>query len=462
MRRYCCFILLLCWTNVSQAQGVLNYDDFLDWVKSYHPVARQADVTLEMGRQELRMARGGFDPLLYGTLDEKEFRGTEYYNKREAGILIPTMAGVEFKGLVEQNRGVYLNSENNVPPNGLMAVGASVNIGQGLFIDRRRAALRQAQVFAASTEEERRQLLNNLYLDATETYWNWAGAYADLLVREEGVRLAEIRFEGIKSSFEQGDLPAIDTVEAYTQVLNRTINLQEAENSFFARTQELNVYLWDEDQNPMFLEAGIVPEDLKTEQFEQVDIDTFRNIMAQHPDLRLLDYDLEYLNIDRRWKAEQLKPVVKINYNFLTETLNGLEMAPFFENNYKWGIQISTPLFLRRERGALGVTKAKINMVEYKRDLQFQRLTARLEQEYNNLLVLDRQVNTFEDNIVGLERLLEGEKIRFEMGESSLFLINARETSLFDALLVMNSIFVRKNISFSRVRNSAGLGFDGP
>jgi hypothetical protein len=48
------------------------------------------------------------------------------------------------------------------------------------------------------------------------------------------------------------------------------------------------------------------------------------------------------------------------------------------------------------------------------------------------------------------------------MGESSLFLINARETSLFDAILVMNSIFVQKNISFSRVRTAAGLGFDGP
>jgi outer membrane protein TolC len=372
------------------------------------------------------------------------------------------MAGIELKGLVEQNRGIYLNAENNVPQGGLMAVGASVNVGQGLFIDRRRAALRQAEIFAASTSEERRQLLNGLYLDATQAYWNWAGAYADLLVREEGVRLAEIRFEGIKSSFEQGDLPAIDTVEAYTQVLNRVIHLQEAENRFFARTQDLNVYFWDENQNPIFLEQGVLPERLENEYFGQVDINTFRSIIVEHPDLRLLDYDLEYLNVDRRWKAEQLKPVVKINYNFLTESFNGLENAPFFENNYKWGVQISTPIFLRKERGALGVTKAKINMVEYKRDLQYQQLTARLEQEYNNLLVLNKQVNTFEDNIAGLERLLEGEKIRFDMGESSLFLINARETSLFDAILVMNSIFVQKNISFSRVRTAAGLGFDGP
>lgn len=75
--------------------------------------------------------------------------------------------------------------------------------------------------------------------------------------------------------------------------------------------------------------------------------------------------------------------------------------------------------------------------------------------------VLNRQIATFRSNIGGLERLLEGERVKFELGESSLFLINARETSLFDALLINNSLFVDKNIAFSKVRTAAGLGFEG-
>ncbi len=450
----------LVYGNMLLAQEVLHFDEFLDWVRMNHPVAKQGDLNLELGRQELRMARGGFDPILYGTQNEKNFNETEYYNKREGGVIVPTMAGVELKGLYEQNRGVYLNSENNVPQGGLMAVGASVNVGQGLFIDPRRLALRQAEIFSKSTEEERRLILNDLYLEATQAYWDWAGAYANLAVYEEGVRLAQIRFEGIKSSFEQGDLPAIDTVEAYTQVLNRVINFQEAQNTFFARTQDLNVFLWDSDEAPIFLNPGTVPMPIDEERIYPLDMEEYRVILAQHPELRLLDYDLDYLEVDRRWRSEQLKPIVKINYNFLSETFNQLEQAPFFENNYKWGLTISSPLFLRRERGALGVTKAKINITAYKRDLRFQKLVADLEKQFNNYQVLGRQLVTFEENIIGLERLLEGEKVKFDMGESSLFLINAREVSLFDAMVVMNSIYVRRNIAVSRVRTAAGLGFD--
>ncbi|SHN33833.1 Outer membrane protein TolC [Cyclobacterium lianum] len=463
--KYILMLFCLVWfgkIESSQAQETLNYTDFMAWVRDYHPVARQAELNLELGRQEIRMARGGFDPKLYGNLDEKQYQGTEYYNKQEAGILVPTVGGVELQGTVERNTGTYLSSENTVPENGLFAVGAAVNVGKGLFIDKRRAALQQAKIYALAREEERKQTLNDLYLDATDAYWRWAGAYADLMVREEGLRLASIRFEGIKSSFEQGDLPAIDTVESYTQVLNRSISLQEAENTFFARTQELNVFLWDDDQNPLYLEPGIYPQVLAEYATGIPQIDAFRELISSHPELRLLDYDLNYLEVERRYKAEQLKPEVKLKYNFLTETFGGLEGMGFLENNYKFGVKISTPLLLRKERGGLGLTKTKISMVNNKRDLKYQQLRAKLEQEFNTFQVLINQLATFRANINGLERLLEGERTKFEMGESSLFLINARETSLFDALLVNNSLFVKRNIGFSKVRNAAGLGFEVP
>jgi outer membrane protein TolC len=459
IRNFVVFFLSFGFVSSGFAQEILSYNDFLAWVQLNHPVAKQGDLTLELGKQELRMARGGFDPILFGNQDEKTFNNTDYYQKREAGVLVPTMAGVELKGLVEQNSGIYLNSENTVPQTGLITVGASLNLGQGLFIDRRRAALRQAQIYLKSTAEERRLILNDLYLSATMAYWDWAKSYADLKIFQEGLELAEFRFEGIKTSFFQGDLPAIDTVEAYTQVLNRTIRLQDSENNFFAKTQELNVFLWDEFENPMFLNVEVVPVDLVNDQIEELEIDAFRNQLNAHPEIRLLDYDIDFLEVDRRWKAEQLKPVVKLNYNFLSETISGMEASPFFENNYKFGVTVSTPLLLRRERGSLGVTKAKINITQYKRDLVFQKLTADLEKQYNNFLVLNKQVLTFESNITALQRLLEGERIKFDLGESSLFLINAREVGLFDALAVLNSIYAQRNISIARARTAAGLGF---
>lgn len=447
-------------TPLSAQDKPLTFDQFMIWVRQYHPVVKQADLYLEFGKQEVRKARGGFDPYLYGSIDEKQYQEKQYYNKREGGVQIPTVGGVEFQGIVENNRGTYLNPEQNVPSNGLYAVGAAVNVGNGLLIDKRRAALQQAKIYNLASIEERRLSLINLYYDATVAYWKWAGAYADLKVHEEGLRLAKVRFEGVIGRFEQGDLPAIDTVEAYTQVLNRSIKFQKAGYEFFSSTQELNVYLWDEEERPIGLETLAVPEPLFSLPFQELNKDFYSEALLDHPELRLIDYDLDYLDVERRYKAEQLKPKIKLKYNFLTETFGGMQQLGFLENNYKFGIQVATPLLLRKERGDLGLTKTKIADVNYKRDLKFEQLSAKLRKFFNEYQVLDQQLKIFSQNVKGLENLLKGERIKFELGESSLFLINARETSLFDSHLVNNSLYVDLNIAFSKVRSAAGLGFE--
>ena len=70
-------------------------------------------------------------------------------------------------------------------------------------------------------------------------------------------------------------------------------------------------------------------------------------------------------------------------------------------------------------------------------------------------------LNFLSQNIIGLETLLRGERMKFDMGESSLFLINAREKSLFDSQLVYNSVYVDLIIAYSKIRTAAGLGFEG-
>ena len=453
------FFLLIFKAN-SQVSDTLNYGSFMQWVVDYHPIATQADINLVMGQMEVRTARGGFDPLIYGNLDKKSYNETLYYYKREAGISIPTWPGIELNGSFEQNTGKYLNPEYTVPSDGLIAAGASVNLGQGLILDQRRASLRQAQIYQQSTESQKRQMLNSLYLQATDMYWRWSLAHTNLKLLSEGMDLAQTRYEAVKSSFEFGDVAAIDTVEAFSQVLNRQYKLQEAENILFSVTQELNTYLWDEEGNPILINESIVPEDLKEDSITILNKEELRTLIASHPELQLVDYDLASLDVERRLKAQQIIPVVKLKYNFLTENLSEFDNAGFFENNYKWGLSVYTPLLWRKSRGALGLTKAKINMKENSRDLKEIQLRTKLESELNYFENLNRQILTFRQNVLSLETLLQGEVRRFEIGESSLFLVNAREVSVFSSKLTLNELLSKRKIAFAKSRYAAGLGFD--
>lgn len=445
---------------LAQGTDTLDFESFMSWVRIDHPIAAQAEINLRMGQMEVRQARGGFDPMIFGNLDKKEFKESTYYDKKEAGVSIPTWAGVELTGTFEQNTGQFLNTESNVPTNGLFAAGASVNLGQGLILDERRASLRQAQIYQESTESQRLQLLNQLYVQATDVYWKWALAFSNQEVLKEGVNLAKTRFEAVKGSYRQGDLAAIDTVEAFSQLLNREYRFQSAQNVYFTVTQELNNFLWDQEGNPMVLQEEIVPQRLSDDQLDVLEETELREIVSSHPDLKIADYELAGLEVERRLKSQQIIPVVKLKYNFLTEDLGDFSQSQFFENDYKWGVSVYTPLLLRKSRGALGLTKAKIDFKQNSRELKELQLRTKLESELNTLSNLKIQIATFEQNVQSLEALLQGEVRRFDIGESSLFLVNAREVTVFDSRLTLNDLVSKSKIAFAKARYAAGLGFD--
>jgi outer membrane protein TolC len=104
-------------------------------------------------------------------------------------------------------------------------------------------------------------------------------------------------------------------------------------------------------------------------------------------------------------------------------------------NNYKWGITFEIPVFLRKERGELAKTNLKLQDEKYNLEnsrayLEFKIKNAWIE--YKNALV---QLEIFEKTVIDSKRLLEAEIEMFDTGESSLFLINARELAYIQAKL---------------------------
>lgn len=83
--------------SLSAQDNRLSYDQFMEWVKLYHPVAKQADLLLDLGTQEVRKARGGFDPYLYGSIDEKQYQEKEYYNKKRQSLSFLPLQELNFK-----------------------------------------------------------------------------------------------------------------------------------------------------------------------------------------------------------------------------------------------------------------------------------------------------------------------------------------------------------------------------
>ncbi len=443
-----------------QRDSILDYRTFLKLVEAYHPVALSADLNMDAADRNITMARGGFDPFLYGNYRTKEFEEKDYYTALNAGLEIPTWMGITLQGGYEDNQGLFLNPENSVPPDGLINAGITAQLGSGLLMDTRRAALRQAQISLDLTQTERQIMLNRLFVEASTVYFEWALAAENLIVSENALQLATTRYEATKISFKFGDLPAIDTTEAYTQVLDRLFRLREAQTDWVKRVNAASVYLWTDEQLPLNIVPGVYPNLDATVTLSEGILD----IGQVHPELRKLDFKIDFLNIDRRLAAEYLRPKIELKYNFLSENAfeNNSELfgdSRFYENNYNFGAKVSFPLFIREARGKLGVTKIKIDQTDLEYDLKRAELNAKLSTLIGNLSNLSDQIEFYEQNIDLLERLRSGEQQLFANGESSLFLVNARETKLIEAELKYNALLAKERIIRAELREIAGEGF---
>ena len=432
--------------------SVLTEAEYLSIVNRYHPVIKQADLMIEQGNSYIQKSRGGFDPKLFFDFKDKDFKDKNYYDLAHAGLKIPTWYGVEFKTGWEYSYGSYVNPEHNTPLDGLGYAGVSVSLAQGLLMDKRRAELMKAKQYQQLTQNERDNLVNDLLRDAIYQYWEWSASYAKYQLLSESLNNSRTRFKGIRKAFEFGELSVLDTLEAFTQIQLVYAGVLNEEAVFQQETFLLNNFLWGESVVPLVIE-GLFPEEIinKITSVEFNDNYQFADsTISNHPLLRGYDAKLQALEVDRKLKVNNLLPKINLQYNLLTTDYQ-LNPNEYNANNYKWGVNLSMPLMLRKERGDLKLTKIKIEQQELKMRLKQQELLAKTKGYKVKTESLQIQNRVFSEAVRGYKTLLYQEEIKMREGESSLFKLTLRDIKMLSAstkLIALNLKLVKSKTAY--------------
>jgi len=414
----------------------MSIDQFFDLVKTHHPVAQQAQLVIDQADARVLEARGGFDPKFFSDYANKSFDEKNYFRLFDVGVKIPTWFGPELKGGFEQGTGDFINPQNLTPDSGLWYAGITVPVGQGLFIDKRRAQLRSGKIFRESSEFQKTNILNELLLDAGETYWKWTEAYGKLQIIDNALTLAVQRFNAVKQSTRLGDNSVIDTVEANVQVQIRQVEQSQARLDYQNATAELSVFLWLEGSIPLELDDDIVPKshtDLYAKQVDENLIESFDTLMATHPILEQGSLKIKDLAIERRLRKDQLKPVLNLTYTPIIEAVGSNTINQISQENVKFGLNFEMPLLLRKERGKLQSASLKIKDAELELINKSQSIYQKASITINEWKATFDQSVIFVEATSNYSRLYRAEQRKFEIGESSLFLVNSRENSFINA-----------------------------
>jgi outer membrane protein TolC len=415
-------------------------ENFYFLVLENHPIAKQTALLSDFARQEIRLARGNFDPKVEMQYLTKNFKGIEYYRLFDGQIKFPTATPVEPKVGIERNKGQFLNREHfigNEYDFQQLYIGVAMPLGRGLITDERRIALKQAELFQGLTEAEQIKIINKLLLEAAKDYWGWYNAYYHYRLLNRAVVVAQEIFRRTKINAEQGEAAVIDTIQAKITWQQRLIEQQEALLDFQNTGIVISTYLWDSLGNPLALlpqMAPVLEKDLLTMSRQELNA-LAEQARTNHPELRKMSIKIMQLDNERRLAAEFVKPRLDINYSMLNQPFN-----PWFEtttfdlsDNYKFGLDFSFPLFIRKERAKLAQTRIKISGTEYERTLTERQIINDINATYNAITNTAAILVNLADMVNNYERLLRAELLNLENGESDLFKINIQQEKLIES-----------------------------
>lgn len=409
----------------------LTLDEYLQIIAETHPIARNADLALDMAEANLLKAKGNFDPKLDFDLDQKYYEEKEYFDNSIASVKVPIWYGPEFKAGYELNEGEFLNRQNTVPGDGLMFLGVSLPLGRGLFYDSRRLEQQTAEIFQDAAEFERQKILADLFFRARERYYDWQGDYLIIEMLNKISELAKTRLDFVRNSYEFGDSPAIDTLESFANFRNRIIDANKQIAKYQEKIAKLSAMI-SFDPDFLNLVENIIPADTTflpdTTSMRQ----TLDRIAELNPEILILNADLQSAQLSQRLARENLKPNLNVSYNFLNNGNDYINFNEYNEANYKWNVQFQFPLFLRKERGEVQKTEVKIKQTENKLSEKNAEVTFKLRGILRQITDLYPVIQEFQILSENYQRLLDAEFIKFQIGDSSLFKVNARESKLIE------------------------------
>jgi outer membrane protein TolC len=457
------FLLLFIYAQkgLTQSTNTLSYSDYITNVLANNPLTKKADNEKKYGELKLKAARGNYDPQLSGNYDQKQFDNKNYFTNLNSEIKQPIFTSQYLNFGYDYGVGTNMNPESFTPSSGLPYLGMELGVLQGLVIDKRRAEVLKSKEYVNYFGAERQIQLNNLLFESAQRYFEWLFSIKEIALNDYFMKIARQRLLGIEALADIGERPAVDTVEAAIFYQTRLLDFQSATLDYQKSINELSMFNWS-DKGPSVLTNTYQTIDSLDGYYEKTKTilsETLYQNSTSNPVLLKYNSFQKVLEIDNRLKKEMIKPVLNVKYNFLSTNNNSFNPA-FSNNSYKWGVNLSFPLLFRNPTNEYKMAK----VVSQNNNLELLNKTNELNFKTNllkqNISILSQQLQNADRTAKYSKQLVDAEKLKFDNGESSLFLLNTRENKWLEAELklaeyklkfikaVLNIIYLNGNLEY--------------
>ncbi|MDO9101469.1 MAG: TolC family protein [Candidatus Nitrotoga sp.] len=435
------FALLPSWLlvgNASSSTAPLTLDEVQSSAQQAFPSLLAAKQRQQAAAGEYQTAEGAFDTVLKV---QNRWSVTGLYQNRNNDISIeqPTsLGGTTFFGGWRRGIGDYpvYDGKSLTATDGEARLGVNIPLWRNREIDQRRASLKQAELGQMIAGHEYDQILLEIRRLAAHRYWDWVLAGQRLQIAKRMLHIAEQRDAGIRKRVTAGDIPKFEALDNQRAIIERRERRVLAQRMLEQSAIQLSLYWRDAEGRPRMPVAEQLPSGFPGQE-PTITLDyskALQTAQVQRPELRRLDMQSRQTQTELELQQNQRAPDVDLSMMGAKDIGNGKDNLN--RNELYVGLNVSIPLQRRVASGRAQVAGANLQRLKSERILLEDRIAAELKDILSALSAArQRQTLTLLQQTAA-QKLEEGERTRFELGDSTLLIVNLREIAHGDAALL--------------------------
>ena len=415
----------------------LTLNEVLDAALRAFPGLLAAEQRKQIAEGELQTAEGGFDTLLKS---QNRWSVAGIYENRHYDMVIeqPTSFwGATFFGGWRRGTGQYpvYEGKSVTADDGEARIGVNIPLWRNREIDRRRASLQQAELGKLIASHEFDQVLLEVRRQASHRYWDWVLAGLRLRTATRLLQLAEQRDAGIRQRVAAGDIPDFEALDNQRAIIERRERQVAATRLLQQSAIQLSLYWRDADGQPQLptdellpdgfpgLEPGVEPD------FESA----MAAARAQRPELKRLDLQSQQSETELALQNNQRSP--GLDFSVMGASDIGYAKDKLNRDELYLGLNIDIPLQQRVAGGRAQAAAANLRRLKWERAGTEDRIEAEIRDVLSALSAARQRVSLSGQQLQAARKLEDGERSRFEWGETTLLFVNLREIASGDAAL---------------------------
>lgn len=439
-----CLLLTLAGSGRAQAtapesETVLTLPHVLGVVERSFPLLKAAELDQAVAEAELLSAEGGFDT---SWKTKSTLLPAGYYNslRVESVVEMPTTIwGVTpFVGW-RYGRGEFPSYEgkSQTLEYGEVRAGVDIPLLRNGPTDRRRAALGRSMIARElSTLNVQAQRVEVVRL-ASLRYWTWVAAGQKLFIAQELLRLAIDRDSALSERIEQGDLPAFERLDNARAIEQRKSQLAVAQRGVEQAAIDLSLVLRNEAGEPVVPAQQRLPDALPEPHAQGRPL-TEQLAMAKDNRVEPKRFALqaESLKIEHAFAKNQLLPGLDLQIAGSTDMGPAMPSRPDLSQPVlELSLFLDVPLQARVMQGRARAAEAQANRARLQLGYAQDTIASEVQDALSALRVSSERIEAARNEVAAARALEEGERIRFEHGDSQLLIVNLREQQTAEARL---------------------------